>query len=92
MTKIEPYFIYLWAIKQNIMSETRQIEILDFIQNRANCSSGEIHKKFANYNWGYTKMIVEQSWAVGIRNKSQHLNQSMLQKLTVFIYPADISL
>ena len=29
------------------MPETRQIEILNFIQNHANCSSGEIHKEFS---------------------------------------------
>ena len=29
------------------MAETKQIEILNFIQSHANCSSGEIHKEFA---------------------------------------------
>ena len=29
------------------MPETRQIEILDYIQSHPNCSSGEIHKEFA---------------------------------------------
>lgn len=29
------------------MTETRQIEIINFIQNHASCSSGEIHKEFA---------------------------------------------
>lgn len=29
------------------MPETRQTEILNFIQNHTNCSSSEIHKEFA---------------------------------------------
>jgi Fic family protein len=43
------------------MPETRQIEILDFIQHHANCSSGEIHKEFsASISYATVKRILSQ--------------------------------
>jgi len=43
------------------MSETKQIEILNFILNHANCSSGEIHKEFAtSISYATVKRILSQ--------------------------------
>lgn len=43
------------------MPETRQLEILNFIQNNANCSSGEIHKEFAtSISYATVKRILSQ--------------------------------
>ncbi len=43
------------------MTETRQIEIINFIQNHANCSSGEIHKEFAtSISFATVKRILTQ--------------------------------
>jgi Fic family protein len=43
------------------MAETKQIEILNFIQNHANCSSGEIHKEFAaSISFATVKRILTQ--------------------------------
>ncbi len=43
------------------MPETRQIEILNFIQNHANCSSSEIHKEFgASISYATVKRILSQ--------------------------------
>jgi Fic family protein len=43
------------------MTETRQIEILNFIQNNANCSSGEIHKEFGtSISYATVKRILTQ--------------------------------
>jgi Fic family protein len=43
------------------MSETKQQEILSFIQKQSNCSSGEIHKEFA-YSMSYAtvKRVISQ--------------------------------
>ncbi len=43
------------------MPETRQIEILNFIQNHANSSSGEIHKEFtASISYATVKRLLSQ--------------------------------
>ena len=43
------------------MSETKQLEILNFIQNNRNCSSGEIHKEFAtSISYATVKRIITQ--------------------------------
>lgn len=43
------------------MPESRQIEILNFIKNNANCSSGEIHKEFAtSISYATVKRILTQ--------------------------------
>lgn len=43
------------------MPETRQIEILNFIQSHANCSSSEIHKEFAtSISYATVKRILSQ--------------------------------
>ena len=43
------------------MPETRQIEILNFIQNHANCSSGQIHKEFeTSISYATVKRILTQ--------------------------------
>lgn len=43
------------------MPETRQIEIINFIQNHASCSSGEIHKEFAtSISYATVKRILTQ--------------------------------
>lgn len=43
------------------MPETRQIEILNFIRNNANCSSGEIHKEFATtISYATVKRVISQ--------------------------------
>ncbi len=43
------------------MPETRQKEILDFIQNHANCSTGEIHKEFAtSISYATVKRLLSQ--------------------------------
>lgn len=43
------------------MKETRQIEILNFINNHANCSSGEIYKEFAaSISYATVKRILNQ--------------------------------
>ncbi|MEI7676455.1 MAG: Fic family protein [Bacteroidales bacterium] len=43
------------------MTEMRQIEILNFIQNHANCSSGEIHKEFAaSISYATVKRLISQ--------------------------------
>lgn len=43
------------------MSVTKQIEILNFIQNHENCSSGEIHKEFASLmSYATIKRILSQ--------------------------------
>lgn len=43
------------------MPETRQNEILNFIHNNANCSSGEIHKEFAtSISYATVKRILSQ--------------------------------
>ena len=43
------------------MAETKQIEILNFIQNHQNCSSGEIHKEFAaSISFATVKRILTQ--------------------------------
>lgn len=43
------------------MVEVRQIEILNFIQNHANCSSGEIHKEFAtSISYATVKRLLSQ--------------------------------
>lgn len=43
------------------MPETRQIEILNFIQNHANCSSSEIHKGFeTSISYATVKRILSQ--------------------------------
>jgi len=43
------------------MAETKQIEILNFIQNHANCSSGEIHKEFGtSISYATVKRILTQ--------------------------------
>ena len=43
------------------MPETRKIEILNFIQNNSNCSSGEIHKEFAtSISYATVKRILSQ--------------------------------
>jgi len=43
------------------MSETKQIEILNFIQNHEKCSSGEIHKEFAtSISFATVKRILSQ--------------------------------
>jgi Fic family protein len=43
------------------MPETRQIEILNFIQNHANCSSSEIHKEFeTSISYATVKRILSQ--------------------------------
>jgi len=43
------------------MPETKQIEILNFIQDHANCSSGEIHKEFAtSISYATVKRILTQ--------------------------------
>jgi Fic family protein len=43
------------------MAETKQIEILNFIQNHANCSSGDIHKEFAtSISFATVKRILTQ--------------------------------
>lgn len=43
------------------MSDTKQIEILNFIQNHTSCSSGEIHKEFAtSISYATVKRILTQ--------------------------------
>lgn len=43
------------------MAETKQIEILNFIQNHPNCSSGDIHKEFAtSISYATVKRILSQ--------------------------------
>jgi Fic family protein len=43
------------------MPETRQTEILNFIQSHPNCSSGEIHKEFmASISYATVKRIISQ--------------------------------
>jgi Fic family protein len=43
------------------MSETRQTDILDFIQTHSNCSSGEIHKEFeGSISYSTVKRILSQ--------------------------------
>jgi len=43
------------------MTETRQIEILNFIYNHANCSSGDIHKEFeASISYATVKRLLSQ--------------------------------
>ena len=43
------------------MKETKQIEILNFINNHANCSSGEIFKEFADsISYATVKRILTQ--------------------------------
>ncbi|NTW31323.1 MAG: Fic family protein [Bacteroidetes bacterium] len=43
------------------MLESKQIEILNFIQNHANCSSGEIHKEFASsISYATVKRLLSQ--------------------------------
>ncbi len=43
------------------MQETRQNEILNFIQNHASCSSGEIHKEFAtSISYATVKRLLSQ--------------------------------
>lgn len=43
------------------MAETKQTEILNFIQTHAHCSSGEIHKEFANsVSYATVKRILSQ--------------------------------
>jgi Fic family protein len=43
------------------MPETRQIEILNFIQNHANCSSSEIHKEFVtSISYATVKRLLTQ--------------------------------
>ena len=43
------------------MAQTKQTEILNFIQNHPNCSSGDIHKEFANsISYATVKRILSQ--------------------------------
>ncbi len=75
------------------MSETRQTDILDFIQAHSNCSSGEIHKEFAgSISYATVKRILSQLLkekfilAVGKGKGTRYLVSSSYKLL----YPIDI--
>ncbi|MGC3979397.1 MAG: hypothetical protein QM751_14945 [Paludibacteraceae bacterium] len=69
------------------MSETRKIEILDFTQNHAICSSGEIHKEFITSISYVTVKLVVFSGIDDILLFEEHITKNLPQGAVSIIMP-----